>query len=233
MSDERVERRSEPVRIRVAQGNERPASSLDIERGLPIEQYHPRSGDSRGSCPRAPRPRNRSAVRLRRIGGREHEHLTLLVLQVLRSQLAQALDCARQRELRSSQALHEVPAATDTERLERTQLRVHRAVATADALSSDAVARDDSLPLEQELGQRAAIRLAGEEGRRQRPPALRGRRDGRAGAGEPSGAPLGMRRVVPPGCAQRRPGVVGDLACPDEIPDGGKSFGGLELARNE
>src|SRR4029079_15100482 len=94
---------------------------------------------------------------------------------------------------------------------------VPRAVAAGDPLAADAVAGDDPLPLEQELGEGAAILVAREEARGERPPALRGRCAGGAGAREPPRPSLGPRDPVTAAGPERLPGVVRHLACPDEV----------------
>src|SRR5439155_25386762 len=104
------------------------------------------------------RPRQRGSVRLCGVGGSQHERLGFLSLAG--TELAQALDRAAERELRSAQALDEVAAPGEPERLERPQLGVDGAVAPREPLRTDAVARHDALPLEQELGERAPVRLA-------------------------------------------------------------------------
>ena len=172
--DERGERDAQPVLLRLAQRDERAAAALDEEHRFAAEQHDLRARDARGAAVRALRPRDRGAVRLRGIGGREHERLRLVA--VARPQLAQPLDRAAERELRAAEPLDEVAAAAGPERLERAQLRVHGAVAAGDALAAHAVARDDALPLEQQLRERAAVRLPREEAGRERPAALRRRR---------------------------------------------------------
>ena len=91
-----------------------------------------RAGDPRGAAAGALRPRQRGAVRLRRVGRGEHERLRLL--PVARPQLAQPLDRAAERELRAAEALDEVAAPAEAERLERAQLAVDGAVAAGDPL---------------------------------------------------------------------------------------------------
>ena len=115
-----------------------------------------RAGDARRARAGALRPRQRGAVGLRRVGGGEHERVG--VVPAL-AQLAQPLDRAAERELRAAEPLDEVAAPAEAERLERAQLGVDRAVAAGDALGADAVAGDDPLPLEQQLGERAPVRL--------------------------------------------------------------------------
>ena len=137
-----------------------------------------RARDPRRACSRPPRPRNRGAVGLGRVRRREHERLWLLSLA--RFQLAEPLDGSRERELRAAEPLDEVAAPADAERLQRPQLAVDRSVAAGNPLAADAVARDDPLPLEQELGERAPVGLAGEQSGRDRPAAL-----GRSGPGGP------------------------------------------------
>ena len=149
------ERGAEPRLVGLAQRHERAAAALDEERRLAAEQHDVRAGDARRPRARALRPRERGAVRLRRIGRREHERVGLVVF--LRTQLAQPLDRAGQRELRAAEALDEVAAAADAERLEVAQLAVDGAVAAGDSFAAHAVARDDPLPLEQQLGERAPL----------------------------------------------------------------------------
>ena len=180
-----------------------------------------RPRDPGGAGSRPLRPRQRGAVGLRRVGGGEHERLRLL--PVPRPQLAQALDRAAERELRAAEALDEVAAAARAERLERTQLGVDRAVAAGDALAADGVARDDPLPLEQQLRERPPVGLgAGEEGARRATSGPASRSRARADAREAARAPVRPRRLVPPLGAQRRPRVVRDLAGPDEPPERGQ-----------
>ena len=184
MTDERVDRGTKPRRIGVAQRRERPAAALDVEHRLAAEQHDERTGDTRGPRTGALRPRKRCAVRLRRIGGGEHERVG--VLGTL-AQIAQPLDRAAERELRAAETLDEVAAPAQPERLERTQLCVHRAVAAGNPLGADAVARDDPLPFEQELGERTAIGRTAEEALGARPASARsrsgpGRGGGRSGA---------------------------------------------------
>src|SRR5207247_9323896 len=131
------------------------------------------TGHARRARSRTPRPRQGRTVGLRGIGGGEHEALGLLVLD--RTQLPQSLDGARERELCAAEAFDEVAAAADAERLERLQLSVDHAVAAGDPLAADAVAGDDPLPLEQELGERAALGSTREQALREGP-AAQGRR---------------------------------------------------------
>src|SRR5919108_731667 len=129
---------------------------------------------------RPPRPRKRGAVRLGRVGSGEHQCLRLLVL-LARPELTQPLDRAGQRELRAAEALDEVAAAARAQRLQGAQLAVDGAVPAGDPLSAHAVAGDDPLPLEEELGERAPLRPLGEQPIRRRPPPLRRRYRGGAG----------------------------------------------------
>src|SRR5262249_59202920 len=121
---------------------------------LAAEEDDVRSGDARRPRAGPLGPWQRGAVRLRGISGRNHES-RLALWRV--AQLAEPLDGAAEGELGAAEALDEVPAAAETERLERTQLGVHRAVAAGDALGADGVPRDDPVPLEQQLGERAAL----------------------------------------------------------------------------
>src|SRR5439155_7496057 len=121
-------------------------------------------------------------VRLRRVGRREHDGIRLLTAL---AQLPEPLDRTAERELRAAEALDEVAAAAQPQRLERAQVRVDRAVASGDALRAHAVTRDDPLPLEQQLRERAPVGRAAEEAGGERPAALRGRGPGRTAAREP------------------------------------------------
>src|SRR5207302_10703974 len=94
------------------------------------------------------------------------------------------LDGAGNRELCAAEAFDEVAAAADAERLQRTQLSVDGAVAARDAFPAHAVARHDSLPLEQQLGERARVRPSREETAGRRPASLRCGDAGRALARE-------------------------------------------------
>src|SRR5947209_2430454 len=111
-----------------------------------------RTGNTRRPRARAPRPRDRSAVRLCRIGGCEDERFR--VLAFTRAQLSQPFDRTREGELRAAESLHEVTATADTECLERAQLSVHRTVTARNPFSAHAVTGDDALPFEQQLRKR-------------------------------------------------------------------------------
>ena len=117
-----VEGGSEPALVRITQRDERAAAALDEERGLAAEQDDVRTGDPGRRAPAALRPRQRRSVGLRGIGGGEHERVRLVALA--RTQFAQPLDRAAERELRAPEALDEVAAAAEAERLERLQLAV-------------------------------------------------------------------------------------------------------------
>ena len=161
VGDERGERLAQPGLLGLAERDERAAAALDEERRLAAEQD---DVARRRPARRARRPasaRQRGAVRLGRVGRREHERLGLL--PVLRPQLAQPLDGAAERELRAAEPLDEVAAAAEAERLQRPQLAVDRAVAAGNPFGADAVAGDDPLPLEQQLGERRRSGPAGPE----------------------------------------------------------------------
>src|SRR5262249_43415609 len=156
------------------------------------------------------------------------------VLVVARTQLAEALDCPGQSKLRTAEALDEVAAAADTQRLEVAQLAVDGAVAAGNALAANAVPRDDALPLEQELGKRAPVEALREEPRRQRPAPLRRGDVGGAVAGEatrPRALPL-LGRIAA-ARSQRRPRIVCHLPGPDELPERGQRHLRLQPRRRE
>src|SRR6266550_4848822 len=116
------------------------------------------SGHPRRPRPGPLRPRQDGPVRLGRVRRREHERLLLVVLA--RTQLPDALDGAAERELCAAEPFDEVAAPTGSERLERPQLAVDRAVPAGDPLGANGVPGDDAVALEQELRERAAVRLA-------------------------------------------------------------------------
>ena len=217
MLDQGRERRPEPALFGIAKRDERAAAALDEQRRFAAEQHDPCARDPGGPRSRPLRPRQRRAVRLCGIGGGEHERVGLVAFP--RPQLAQPLDRAAKRKLRAAEAFDEVAAPAEAENLERLQLPVDGAVAAWDALAADAVARDDSLPLEQQLGERAPVRLlARKQALRPRPAALGGRDLARTPAREPARPSLRLRHAVAASGSQRLPGVVRDLAGPDEIP---------------
>ena len=145
MGNQLGERNAQPLVFRFAERDERATAAFDVQCRLTAEEDDLRARDARGPRPRPLRPREHGAVRLGRIGGRKDERVRLL----LRTQLAQPLDRTWERELRTAETLDEIAAPAHTNRLERFQLAVDRAVAAGDSLAADAVARDDSLPLEQ------------------------------------------------------------------------------------
>ncbi len=146
------------------------------------------------------------------------------LVALARPQLAQPLDRAAERELRAAEALDEVAAPADAERLERPQLAVDRAVAAGDPLGAHAVARDDALPLEQELRERAPVAArSANSALGQRPASLRRGDRGRAlRARSGAAAARACGDAVAARGAQRLPGVVRHLAGPDELPQRGQ-----------
>src|SRR5205823_729116 len=228
------EGRLQPAFVRVAERDQRAPPALDEQGGLAAEQNDPGAGDAGGSRPRSLRPRQRGPVGLCRVSSRENEHVRLIAFA--RSELAQPFDCAAECELGAAEALDKVAAPAEAERLERLQLAVNRRVATRDPLRAYTVARDDSLPLEQQLRERPPIRTGpgtwsrdrAEEAFRSRPAALRRRDLAGPVAREAPRPPLRLRHPVAASGSQRLPGVVRDLAGPDEIPKRGQRLLGLE-----
>ena len=154
--DERGERGPQPRLVRLAQRHERAAAALDEERRLAAEQDDVRAGDARRARARALRPRaaqRRTAAPDRPPRARARSGSSPSCGRSSRSRST----APRQRELRAAEPLDEVAAAADAERLEVAQLAVDRAVAAGDSFAAHAVARDDPLPLEQELGERAPL----------------------------------------------------------------------------
>ena len=230
--DERGERGTEPRLVGVAQRHERAAATLDEQRRLTAEQHDLRARHACRAGARALGPRQHGTVRLRRVGGREHERprRAVAALPAAGAFLAQALDRARQRELRAAETFDEVAAAADAERLEVAQLPVDGAVPARDPFATDAVAYDDPLPLEQQLRERATLRAVGEEAQRGRPAPLRRGDVGAAMAREAARSrSLSLLGRVAPARAERRPGVVRHLARPDELPQRGQRRLGVEL----
>ena len=162
----------EPVRIGIAEREQRAPAALDVERRLAAEQHDVGARDARRARTRPLRPRQ---ARRRTAAPGRPRRARAARRPRRAAELAQPLDGARQRELGAAEPLDEVAAAARADRLERLQLAVDGAVAAGDPLGADAVARDDPLPLEQELGERAAVavrrRAAGEEPRGQGPAA--------------------------------------------------------------
>ena len=151
------------------------AAALDVEDRLGADEHDVgarRRAWARGARRRAwarAAPRRRAGPgRWRRAPGRR----AVVVLALG----AQALDRAGQRELRAAQALDEVAAAGDAERLEGAERVVERGEAAGDALGQHLLAGDDPVALEQQLGERAAPRAGlgrvAEQRRGQRPAAL-------------------------------------------------------------
>src|SRR6266550_3539227 len=232
--DQSGERGPEPTLFRVPQRDQRAAAALDEERGLTAEEDDFRTRDPGCPRPRPFRPRQGRAVRLCGVGGGEHERVGLVALA--RPQLAEPLDRAAEGELGAPEALDEVAAPAEAERLERLQLAVDGAVPAGNSLCPDAVTGDDPLPLEQQLGECPPIRTGpgtwsrdrAKEALRPRPATLRRGDLGRSAAGEAARPTLRLRYAVAATRAQRLPGVVRHLARPDEIPEGGQRLLGLE-----
>ena len=170
-------------------------------------------------------PLQRRAVGLRGVGGGEHDRRRRVVVALR----AQPLDRARERELRAAEALDEVAAAGDADRLQRRQRVVEGAEPARDALGQHLLAGDDAVALEQQLGLRAPaggrILVARRTARAvsdQRPCTAgcappRGARRTSAGAWRARAATRRARRGQLRR-AQRRERVVGRLARPHEVP---------------
>src|SRR5207302_535398 len=101
----------------------------------------------------------------------EDERLRLVALA--RPELAQPLDRSAESELGAAESFDEVAATARSERLERLQLAVHRAVAAGDSLRADGIARHDAVAFEEKLGERATVGDAVEQRLCERPAALR------------------------------------------------------------
>src|SRR5437763_9248554 len=147
--DQGEEGRLQPAFVRVAERDQRAPPALDEQGGLAAQPDDPGAGDAGGSRPRSLRPRQGGPVGLCRVGSRENEHVRLVAFA--RSELAQPFDCTAECELRAAEALDEVAAPAEAERLERLQLTVDGAEPAGDPFGADAVAGDDALALEQKL----------------------------------------------------------------------------------
>src|SRR5436190_2726423 len=169
--DQGRESLAQPLVLRLAQRDERPAAALDEQRRFAAEEDDVGACDPRRASSGALRPGESGAVGLSRVGGGEHQRL--LFLAVLGLELSQPLHGPAKRELGAAEPFDEVPAAAEPERLERPELAVDGAVTARDPFAADAVARDDALALEQELGERAPVGAAREQAAGQRPAALR------------------------------------------------------------
>jgi hypothetical protein len=146
MRDESRERRPQPRLVGIQQRNERTAAALDVQHRLTAQQHNVCASDTRGPGARALRPRQRSAIGLRRISGGKNLRRRLLPSL---TQLAEPLDRATERELCATKTLDEVAAPAQAQRLERAQLSIDRAVPAGDAFGPNTISRHDSLPLEQ------------------------------------------------------------------------------------
>src|SRR6266545_1757019 len=206
-----------PPRASQEAGFEQERHQLRLARGLAAEEDDLGTGDAGRAAPSKLGPRQPGAVGLRRVGRSDHERLGLLAL--LGPKLAEPLDGAAERELRAAETFDEVATPAETEGLERLQLSVDRAIAAGDPFSTNAVSGHDPMSLEDELRKRAAIWLSRKQTIRRRPAALGGGDSGRAPPREAPRPPLWLRHAVAAAGAQRRPGVVRDLAGPDEIPE--------------
>ena len=154
--DEGRECGPQPLLVGLAERDDRAPTALDEERCLAAEEDDVRACDAGSPAAGRLRPGQRGSVRLCGIGRGEHERIRLLAL--LGAELTEPLDRAAERELGSAETLDEVAAPREPERLERLQLAVDGAVPADDPLAADAVAGDDPLPLEEQLGQSTSIR---------------------------------------------------------------------------
>src|SRR6266550_1765412 len=156
MLDEGRERGPQQLLVRHSERDDRAAATLDEERGLASEQDDVCARDAGSPTAGQLRPGQRRSVRLRWIGRSEHERVRLLSL--LRTQLTQPLDRATERELGSAEALDEIAAPREPERLERLWPPQGGAVPADDPFPADAGPRDDPPSFEQQFRQGTSIR---------------------------------------------------------------------------
>ena len=151
---ERRDGRAEPLVVVGHEHLQALAAALDVEHRLGAGQHDVGAGLARRGARRRSglRPLQRGAVRLRGVGGGEDDGRRRVVVALR----AQALGRARQRELRAAEALDEVAALADADRLQRDERVVQGGEAAGDALGQHVLARDDAVALEQQLGLRAA-----------------------------------------------------------------------------
>ena len=122
---QRLERERQRGRIGLAERDEGTTATLDEQHAVASDGHDERAGDARRTTGCMFRPWKRGSVGLRGIGsGNDRGLRRLIVVQAL----AEPLDRAGQGELRTPEALDEVAAPTDAQRLERTKLVVHRGV---------------------------------------------------------------------------------------------------------
>ena len=156
---------------------------------------------------RGRRPAPASAARCRR-GSPDRSRRARCAGGVRRrvAHLAQALDRAGQGVLRPAEAVDEVAAPRDAERLELAERAAQARRAARNALGDDGGAHEHAVALEQQLGERAAAVGLVDRGREQRSrwaPSARARPRAAAGAGASAGA-CRARGVSVRGAAARR-----------------------------
>ena len=139
-----------------AQGEQAPPAALDVEDRLGAHQDDVALRGARGrpAVIVALGPGQHRAVGLGGVGGGEHQDAVLVVL----APGAQALDRPGERELGAAQALDEVAATGDPQRLEGAQRVIEGGEASRHALGQHLLAGEDPVALQQELGERAAPR---------------------------------------------------------------------------
>ena len=200
------------------QGDEAASSALQIEHRVPIDEHDVGAGRALQRQPLVavgPRPGERRAVRLGRIGGRQDTNRSFVVADG-----PEPVDGSGQCELRSPETGDEVAPPRSARLLHGAKDRVDRCVPADDPLGRRALPRDDSVALEQR--RRDGVAALG--GRSLLPDQVGHQRPPPRGSWRPERSqPSGPRRALRPRAwqregPQRRERVVRRLARPDQVP---------------
>jgi len=200
------------LRRDLAAGEKRAAAALEVELEPAVVQHAVRTGGPTHPSVGA-RPRQKGAVRVRRIGSGKGDHPTTRIAQG-----PKPVDRARQGKLRTAESLDEVTATNSARLLHRAQHRVQGGEASGPSLRHDSFAGQDSVALKQNAGRgvqsfrRSCSRA--DEFRDERP-ASRGTRLGESRQARPVRGPASDRTEE----AERSKRVIRHLARPDQVPE--------------
>ena len=202
-------------------------ASLEIERRGSFDKDHVGAGRTLEwpLVRLAPaRPRDRGAVGIGRIRGGQKMRRRALELHGLPgvAQCPEAIHGSRQRELRGSQPFDEIPAPDPAGFFHSAQHRVDGTEAAGDVLRRNGIAGQDSVALQQRGHHRVeplrSTRGHAHVGTIDEGPAADSLRRSYLQPARSRAALFGG--PSPAQRPQRRKRVVGDLACPDQIPQG-------------